>query len=100
MITILLLVTVYMLNLIDYFQTIYAIQLFGIEIEANPIARFLFENNYALVSKVIIMPLMLFAVGIIVRINKRQIWSVYFLTIFYAYVIIHNFIILLQMGAI
>jgi hypothetical protein len=40
--TIILLVLVCILNVVDYVQTIYGIQIFGLSIEFNPFARFLF----------------------------------------------------------
>ena len=95
---IILLSIIYILNIIDYFETIYAVNLFGISIEANPIGRFFFENNCAWVPKIIIAPVILFAIGFMVKIDRRQVWAVYVLLIFYAAVVLHNFLELARIG--
>ena len=97
-VTIILLVATYILNLIDCAQTVYAIQLFGIGIEANPIARFMFEHNCALVVKLVAVPIALAVMGLIIRIDKRFIWAAYCVLIFYVYIVVHNFAVLFQMG--
>ena len=93
-IEIILLILIYILNIIDYFQTVYAIQLFGIGVEINPIGRFMLSNNCAWVFKFIGVALILAAIGFIIKYDKRQKWAVYFLFIFYLLLIIHNFIML------
>lgn len=87
------LIAIYILNVIDYFQTIYAVQLFGLGIEINPIVRFLFENNCEWI-KLILIPILLVIQGIIVRKNKKQSWAVYLLLIGFSFVVTNNFIVL------
>lgn len=98
MITLILLVAIYVLNLIDYGQTVYAIHLAGLQVEANPIGRFLFENNYEWVAKFIVLPLLLIALGLIIKTDKRFIWGAWWLLIHFTIVVIHNFIVLIQMN--
>ena len=93
-----LLITTYVLNIIDYIQTIYAIQLCGISVEANPIARLFFENNCAWVFKLIVMPIALIVIGLIIKVDKKQVWAACVLFICYCIVVLHNFIQLSQMG--
>jgi hypothetical protein len=95
---IVLLSIVYILNIIDYFQTIYAVGLCGIGVEANPIGRFFLENNSAWIMKFIFVPIILTAIGIIVRIDKKQIWAVYLILVMYFALVMHNFIMLSRMG--
>lgn len=45
----------YTLNIIDYLFTANWVRLYGIEIESNPIARWMFENNVAWAFKFIIV---------------------------------------------
>lgn len=97
-IPIILLIIIYILNIIDYFQTIYAIKLFGIDVEVNPIGRLLLANNYAWIAKLIFVPTVLIIIGIIIKIDKKQIWVIYFLLIWFACVVAHNFIMLYQTG--
>ena len=96
--TIILLITTYIFNLIDYWQTMYAISHFGLGVEANPIARFLFEHNCAEAVKLIVPLIILIILGFIVKIERKMIWAVYFLTAWYLLAILHNFAMLIQMG--
>jgi hypothetical protein len=95
---IILLIAIYILNLIDYWQTMYAIQIFGTGVEANPIARFLIENNCGGLVKFIGVPMSLAIIGIATHFNKRLIWTIYVLLALYGCLVIHNFIILSQAG--
>ena len=98
-IVIILLITIFILNIVDYFQTIQAIQVVGLGVEANPIARYLFQNNLALIMKLIVVPLVLMLMGfVIIRLENRLVWSIYFLLIFYIWIVTHNFIVLIQLG--
>ncbi len=95
---IILLILIYILNIIDYFQTIYAIQLFGIGVEINPIGRFMLENECAWIFKFIGVPILLTAIGFIIKYDKNKVWAVYFLLTVFLFVVIHNFYQLAQMG--
>ena len=66
-IPIVLLSLIYILNLIDYFQTVYLTSLFGIGVEINPIAAFLITNGYWDIVKLLIIPLLLIAMWLIIR---------------------------------
>ena len=92
-ITILLVIT-YLLNLVDYYQTIYFIEKFGLSAEVNPIGRFLLENNLADEFKFFIVPLILLGIGIIVKIDNYQKWAVYVIFCVFTFVVIWNFIMI------
>lgn len=95
---IILLLLAYIFNLIDCWQTLCAVEAFGLRVEANPIARWLFEHDCAVEVK-IILPAMLFTlIGIIVKFEKRHIWAAWFITILYFIVVINNFITLSKLG--
>ena len=98
LLTIILLVLIYVLNLIDYCQTMYAIRLFGLQIELNPIARWLFEHNYAALFKLVVSAVALVAIGFIVNADRKQAWVVYTLFTLYCLVVLHNFSIAEKMG--
>jgi hypothetical protein len=93
-IPIILLIATYLLNLIDYQQTIYAVNLFGLGVELNPIGCFMLANNWAGLFKIVIMPIMLAIVGFIVKLDRKQVWAVCFLFIWFLCVVIHNFCML------
>ena len=98
MTTIVLLIAIYILNIIDYWQTKYAIWHFGLRVEANPIVRFLFKHNCAEIVKFIIPLVLLIWLGFIIKADKKCIWIAYFLIVFYFLLVLHNFAIFIQMG--
>lgn len=87
---------IYLLNLVDYWQTMYAVRLYGIGVEINPIARFLLETNYGWVVKFIIMPILLTIVGILVRTDRKMAWVVYAALVWYIAIVAHNFFMILR----
>ena len=95
---IVLLAIIFALNIIDCIQTLYAVENRGMGVEGNPGAKFLFANDLAIISKFIILPILLMILGIIVYFDRKQIWSLYLLLIFFIYVIAHNFVVLIQLG--
>lgn len=86
------LVATYILNIVDYLQTIYAVRLCGTGVELNPIGRFLLENNCGWVVKIIVAPILLATMGIIIRTERKWSWAAYFMLILYALVVASNFI--------
>lgn len=96
--TIIILVITYLLNTVDYFQTLYAVQQFGLSIELNSIGRWLLENDCAWIAKLIVVPIALIVLGIFVKPDKKLIIFPYLLLIFYIFIVINNFIVLSQMG--
>ena len=90
--TVILLIAIYILNIIDYLQTVYAVQILGIGVELNPIGRFCLEHNIALPVKVIGMLVILSIIGIItIKIEPRYICVSYAIFVSYIVVIWHNF---------
>ena len=98
--TIVLLIILCALNLVDYVQTMYAVQNLGINVEVNPIGRFLIESGYGWIPKLIIVPLALLVVGYIIYIDRRFKFVVYFLLLLYGFVITSNFAVLNRVGLI
>ena len=95
---IILLLAIYALNIVDYFQTVCAIQTVGIGVEANPIGRFCFKHNCAWAVKFIGMPIVLVLLWFFIKIDIRQVWAACFLFIFYCVVVLNNFSVLEQIG--
>lgn len=94
--TITALIATYILNIIDYFQTMYAVRLCGIGVEINPIARYLIVNGYGWVAKFIAMPILLIGAGIIVHIDRKMAWVVYAALVWYIAIVAHNFFMILR----
>lgn len=99
-IVIILLILIFALHIIDYFQTMYTISIYGIGVEANPIARFLIENNLGWAGKFIAVPIILTGLGFIIKYENKQIWAVYVLLAWSLAIVINNFIVMAQMGII
>jgi hypothetical protein len=97
---IVLLILTCILNIIDCAQTVYAIQIFGVGVESNPIARWMFENDCAITLKLTVVPVVLVVIGIVVYIDRRFRWVVYGVLGFYLYIVLSNYFALVEMGAI
>ena len=95
---ILLMAVLYILNSIDYCQTMYAIQYFGLGVEANPVARFLFEHNCGGLVKLVGFPILLAGIGVLIHFDKKQKWALYVLLVVLCVVVINNFIVLCKLG--
>ena len=94
------LVITYLLNVVDYFQTIYAINTFGIGVESNPIARWAITNGNAELFKLVLPFVLLAALGAIIKFDKRCAWAAYVLLVSFTLLVLHNFGILLRLGAV
>lgn len=87
------LITAYLLNIIDYIFTAYWVHKFGIEIEANPIGRWLFENNVAWVYKIFIVGGLFALLGYFIKREPKVVIAAYILLgVFAALTVYHIFI--------
>ena len=98
MLSIILLVIIFILNIIDYFQTIYGVKHIGLEVESNPIARFLLKHNLGWIPKFILVPASLIIMGILANIYKWTLWFILTLFGLYAYMVIYNFVMMHRAG--
>lgn len=97
--TIVLLIATYFLNIVDYIQTAYGIQQLGLGVELNPLMRFCFEHNCALLVKLIVPLLLVLLTGFItIKIEPRFICVALCALVLYVLVVWHNFIQLAQAG--
>lgn len=94
----LILIITYILNVIDYFETVYLIQHFGTEVEGNPIMRYVIENDYTVVAKLIVPAILLLVCGIMSIKDRTCIKPIYFAFAFYLFVAIHNFALIMRAG--
>lgn len=83
----------YLLNGIDYLFTSYWISLYGIDIEGNPIGRWMFDNDKAFFAKFVVVPILLAVMGVCIRKCPKAKWVVYIpLTVYGLIVCYHIFI--------
>lgn len=90
------LITAYLLNIIDYIFTAYWVHKFGIEIEANPIGRWMFENNVAWVFKIIILGGLFAVLWYCMRKSAKAVIGAKVLLCVYSAIVIYHLIILIQ----
>lgn len=85
----------YLLNLLDYALTAYRVNLYGTEIEANPLMRWAFENNVAWAVKILAVGGLMALVGYLgERYNKCR-WSGVFLAVVYGVITLHHIVIII-----
>lgn len=91
---IILLISTYLLNVIDYLQTVYIIDNFGLEAELNPIMLALINNEQMWVVKLLLVPLLLVFIGWVIKKINYGTWAAWILAIFYLWLVLHNFRVL------
>lgn len=91
-----LLIITYILNIIDYLFTAYWIKLYGLEIELNIFAQWLFKLNIAWVFKFFVIGALMFLLGYIYRVHKKGKIAIYILFIFFIILTIYHLIILIK----
>lgn len=84
------LITAYLLNIIDYIFTAYWVHKFGIEIEANPIGRWMFENNVAWVFKIFIVGGAFAVIGYVIKREPKYAWTAFIPLVVYAAIVVYH----------
>lgn len=84
------LITAYLFNIIDYIFTAYWVHKFGIEIEANPIGRWMFENNVAWVYKIFIVGGLFALIGYFIHREPKAVISAKILLVVYALIVVYH----------
>lgn len=88
------LATIYVLNIIDLIVTTIWVMMFGLEIEVNPIARWMYETNIIYVFKTVIVAAGLYLLNQFLPRNPKYMWTSWVLLIVYgALACYHCFII-------
>lgn len=91
------LITSYILNIIDYIFTAYWVHKFGIEMESNPIGRWLFDNNIVWVYKIIIIGALFALIAFFIKKKcKSAIISSKILLTAYGGIVAYHLVILLR----
>lgn len=86
----------YLLNIIDYIFTSYWVQKFGIEIEANPIGRWMLENNVAWVFKIFVIGGLFALLGYLLHRFPKYAWVGYIPLVVYGLVVLYHIVILIK----
>ncbi len=80
----------YALNIIDYALTAYWVNLYGTEIEANPLMRWAFEHDIAWAVKIFAVGGLFALVGVCIYYKPKVAWSGYFLAVVYGLVLLYH----------
>lgn len=64
----------YALNLIDYAFTAYWVNRYGLEVEANPVGRWLFAHDAALAVKILAVGALLAVLGLLIHRHPKAAW--------------------------
>ena len=87
------LILTYLLNILDYIFTLYWVRKFGIEIEGNPIGRWVFSHNIAWAVKFLAVGGLLALLGYFIKSNPQTAWTAYIMLAVYAAVCIYHIVI-------
>lgn len=83
----------YALNIIDYALTAYWVNLYGTEIEANPLMRWAFENDCAWAVKIFGVGGLLALLGVCAYKKPSTAWSGVFLAVVYGLILLYHIIL-------
>ena len=84
------LILIYILNIIDYIETVYAVNNVGFIQEFNPVMQYLLEHNIAWVFKLLFIPIVLAVTHWAVKQLPKAIIVVRICAVWYALVVLHN----------
>ena len=88
------LVFAYLFNVIDYFFTRYWINNYGVDVESNPLGKWMFENDSAGFIKIIVVGVLFLILALLSKKSKKAIEAGYLLfAVYSAVVIYHTFLV-------
>lgn len=95
-------IIIYLLNVYDYIMTTHFIKLYGVHIEMNPIGKWLYDNQFAFIFKIVIMAFMLIGVcelSMIVDDKSRKVLNILskiILAIFTSIALLHTILFIVE----
>ena len=84
------LIIAYVLNVIDYLFTAYWVNIYGSEIEANPLMRWAFEHNIGWLVKIFAVSVPFAVIGYFIHKCPRTAWAAYVLLTVYAMIVLYH----------
>ena len=94
------LIIAYLLNLFDLVMTSHWVNKFGIEIEANPIGRWLYQNHLAVPFKAFGFGALLIALYFGIKSNPKWGWTSWVVLAVYSILAIYHIFIAIKVSAI
>lgn len=83
----------YLFNVIDYFFTSKWVKIYGIEIEANPIGRWMFSNNSAFIIKIFVVGALFILLWFLLKKSRRARKIKYLIFAVYSFVTVYHLLI-------
>jgi len=83
---------IYLLNIFDYLCTMFWVNKYGIEIEANPISRFFIQNNLLGFVKIVIVGILLYYIE---KKNKFKKLNIFLLIIYLMLAVYHIYLLVM-----
>lgn len=84
------LILLFIFNVIDYIQTVYAVEVIKIGRELNPVMIYLLKTNTAWILKLVVVPILLPLTYWAIKQLPAAIWVVRALLLYYLLVILNN----------
>lgn len=85
----------YILNVIDYFFTVYWVDNYGLDIESNPLGRWIFENDLAGFVKIVLVGALFLILALLSKKSRKAIKAGHLLFVVYSVVVLyHTFLVL------
>ena len=84
------LLLLFIFNVIDYIQTVYAVEVIEIGQELNPVMSYLLQTNTAWIVKLVVIPILLTLTHWAIKQLPAGIWVVRACLLYYLLVILHN----------
>lgn len=94
------LILTYLLNLFDLYCTMQFVKRYGIEVEANPIGRWMYTTGMVYAVKIFVVGGLLAAMGILLRKHPKLAWMAYIPLVVYAVIAVYHIIIFILIGVI
>lgn len=85
----------YLLNIIDYLFTSHWVNLYGINIEGNPLGRWMFENDLVGIVKIFIVGGLFLLLGCLIKRYPKYKWIGLIPLVVYGLIVICHLIILI-----
>lgn len=84
------LILLFIFNVVDYIQTVYAVEVIKIGRELNPVMNYLLKTNIAWILKLVVVPILLALTYWAIKQLPAAIWVVRAVLLWYLLVILNN----------
>lgn len=84
------LILAYALNIIDYLFTRHWVKLYGLDIEGNPIGRWMFENDSAGVVKIFVVGVAFLVLGCLIGRHPSLRWTGFIPLAVYSAIVVYH----------